>query len=333
VTGPTRAPAGSRNRYGSHGSSARSSQPACGTTRFVGTGHYCSCRFSPQRLAPRCRSTGLMARTSRTWCPLTDWTTPGCPKWDPIPTWRRRHHRWRGHPGRARRAQRQGHDRDPAVAADRSPRPADPPRPPPDPAAAARPRPVPGGPGPAPRTARPRLTCASRAPAPRHRPRPAIPDPKKDPPNRRTRRPLPGYQHARYRKSCRTKIIYRGRTPPTALFAESGQSGRVPVLRSRRTGSCGMPRRGRESSARRPGAGAASGSGAATGRGSLPALPGPGRRAARHPARRGHRPAGRRLGDQLPATAVLYEIARSGCRGSCAMRSPVGPAARPCWSR
>ena len=48
-----------------------------------------------------------------------------------------------GHPGRARRARRQGHDRHPALAADRRPRPADPPRPPPDPAAAARPQPAP----------------------------------------------------------------------------------------------------------------------------------------------------------------------------------------------
>ena len=86
-----------------------------------------------------------------------------------------------GHPGRARRARRQGHDRHPALAADRRPWPAGTPRPPPDPAAAARPRPAPRGPGPAPRTARPRLTCASRAPAPRHRPQPASPDPQKGP--------------------------------------------------------------------------------------------------------------------------------------------------------
>ena len=72
-----------------------------------------------------------------------------------------RHHRRRGHPGRARRARRQGHDRHPAVAADRRPRPADPPRPPPGAAAAARPRPASRGPGPAAGPARPRLTCAS----------------------------------------------------------------------------------------------------------------------------------------------------------------------------
>ena len=54
-----------------------------------------------------------------------------------------RHHRGRGHPGRSRRARRQGHDRHPALAADRRPRPAGPPRPPPDPAAAARPQPAP----------------------------------------------------------------------------------------------------------------------------------------------------------------------------------------------
>ena len=70
-----------------------------------------------------------------------------------------RHHRRAGHPGRARRARRQGHDRHPALAADRRPRPADPPRPPPDPAAAARPQPASRGPGPAAGTARTRLTC------------------------------------------------------------------------------------------------------------------------------------------------------------------------------
>ena len=75
-----------------------------------------------------------------------------------------RHHRRRGHPGRARRARRQGHDRHPAVAADRRPRPADPPRPAPDPAAPARLRPAPRGAGPAAGPARPRLTCASTAP-------------------------------------------------------------------------------------------------------------------------------------------------------------------------
>ena len=68
-------------------------------------------------------------------------------------------HRRAGHPGRARRARRQGHDRHLALAADRRPRPADPPRPPPDPAAAARPQPAPRGPGPAPGPARTRLTC------------------------------------------------------------------------------------------------------------------------------------------------------------------------------
>ena len=62
---------------------------------------------------------------------------------------------------RARRARRQGHDRHPAVAADRRPRPAHPPRPPPDPAAPARPQPASRGPGPAAGTTRTRLTCAS----------------------------------------------------------------------------------------------------------------------------------------------------------------------------
>ena len=39
----------------------------------------------------------------------------------------------------------------------------------------------------------------------------------------------PGSQHARYRISCRTKIIYQGRTQLTALFAESGLT-RLPGL-------------------------------------------------------------------------------------------------------
>jgi hypothetical protein len=72
-----------------------------------------------------------------------------------------RHDRGRGHPDREWRARRQGHDRDPAVAADRRPRPTDPPRPPPDPAAAARPRAASRGSRPAAGPARPRLTCTS----------------------------------------------------------------------------------------------------------------------------------------------------------------------------
>jgi hypothetical protein len=71
----------------------------------------------------------------------------------------RRHCR-RGHPGRARRARRQGHDRHPAVAADRGPRPTGPPCPPPGAPAAARPRAASRGAGPATGPARPRLTCA-----------------------------------------------------------------------------------------------------------------------------------------------------------------------------
>ena len=67
----------------------------------------------------------------------------------------------RGHRVRARRPRRQGHDRHPALAADRRPRPADPPRPPPDRAAPARPRPASRSPGPAAGPARTRLTCAS----------------------------------------------------------------------------------------------------------------------------------------------------------------------------
>ena len=72
-----------------------------------------------------------------------------------------RPHRRRGHPGRARRARRQSHDRHLALAADRHPGPADPPRPAPDSAAPARPRPPVRGPGPAAGPARTRLTCAS----------------------------------------------------------------------------------------------------------------------------------------------------------------------------
>ena len=62
---------------------------------------------------------------------------------------------------RARRARRKSHDRHLALAADRRPWPADPPRPPPDPAAPARPRPPARGPGPAAGPARTYLTCAS----------------------------------------------------------------------------------------------------------------------------------------------------------------------------
>jgi len=71
-----------------------------------------------------------------------------------------RRHRRGGHPVRARRARRQGHDRHLAMAADRRPGPADPPRPPPGAAAPTRPQPASRGPGPAAGTARPRLTCA-----------------------------------------------------------------------------------------------------------------------------------------------------------------------------
>ena len=70
-----------------------------------------------------------------------------------------RRHRRGGHPGRARRARRQGHDRHLAVAADRRPGTADPPRPPPDAAAPARPLPASRGPHPATATASTGLTC------------------------------------------------------------------------------------------------------------------------------------------------------------------------------
>ena len=69
-----------------------------------------------------------------------------------------RRHRWGGHPGRARRARRQGHDRHLAVAADRRAWPADPPCPPPGTAASAWPLDASRGAGPAAGTARPRLT-------------------------------------------------------------------------------------------------------------------------------------------------------------------------------
>ena len=138
-----------------------------------------------------------------------------------------RHHRRRGHPGRARRARRQGHDRHLALAADRRPRPADPPRPPPDPAAAARPQPASRGPGPAAghcppppdlRTPEPRLPVLVHGP-----PAPARRKARRS----RTRRRLPGHQHARYQESWRTKIIYGGRDQLTALFADSGQTSRT----------------------------------------------------------------------------------------------------------
>ena len=69
-------------------------------------------------------------------------------------------------PGRTRRPRRQGHDRHLAPAADRRPRPADPPCPPPGAAAPARPLPASRGPHPAAAAARTGLTCAPRAPAP-----------------------------------------------------------------------------------------------------------------------------------------------------------------------
>jgi hypothetical protein len=72
-----------------------------------------------------------------------------------------RHGPRRGHRARARGPRRQGHDRHHALAADRRPGPADPPRPAPGPAAAARLRPAARDPGPATGTARTRLTCAS----------------------------------------------------------------------------------------------------------------------------------------------------------------------------
>ena len=42
-------------------------------------------------------------------------------------------------------------------------------------------------------------------------------------PRPRTRRRLPGRQHARYQESWHTKIIYADDSQLTALFAESGQ--------------------------------------------------------------------------------------------------------------
>src|SRR5207237_640634 len=52
--------------------------------------------------------------------------------------------------------------------------------------------------------------------------RPASPARRK-PRKPRTRRRLPGRQHARYQQSWRTKIIHAGASQLTALFAESGQ--------------------------------------------------------------------------------------------------------------
>ena len=80
---------------------------------------------------------------------------------------------------RARRARRQGHDRHPAVAADRRPGAADPPRPPPGAAAPARPLPASRDSRPAAATARTGLTREPRAPAPRPGPRLTSPDPQK----------------------------------------------------------------------------------------------------------------------------------------------------------
>jgi hypothetical protein len=42
----------------------------------------------------------------------------------------------------------------------------------------------------------------------------------------RTRRPLPGHEHAQHQETRHTKIIYRGRSQLTTLFAESGQNAR-----------------------------------------------------------------------------------------------------------
>ncbi|HJY68859.1 MAG TPA: hypothetical protein VJ254_19215, partial [Streptosporangiaceae bacterium] len=86
----------------------------------------------------------LLAATMAAWLHQLTTVTAG----------RSRHHL------RARRARRQGHDRHLAVAADRRPGPADPPRPPPGAAAPTRPQPASRGPGPAPGPAHPRLTCA-----------------------------------------------------------------------------------------------------------------------------------------------------------------------------
>ena len=118
---------------------------------FRDSKHGAALRHLPSRIPPGQYWPGCGARCSpRAW-------PPGCTSSPPSP-------RGQDHPGRARRARRQGHDRHPALAADRRPRPADPPRPPPDPAAAARPQPAPRGPGPAAGPARPRLTTLSLSP-------------------------------------------------------------------------------------------------------------------------------------------------------------------------
>ncbi|MGH3187726.1 MAG: hypothetical protein ACRDOL_10770, partial [Streptosporangiaceae bacterium] len=53
----------------------------------------------------------------------------------------------------------------------------------------------------------------------------------------RTRRRLPGHQHAVHRESWRTKIIYGGKGRLTALFAESGLIARVRARPTRRPGA------------------------------------------------------------------------------------------------
>ena len=122
-----------------------------------------------------------------------------------------------------RRARRQGHDRHPAVAADRRPRPADPPRPPPDPAAPARPlacfpRSWPGcgtcPPPPDLRTPEPRLPVPDHGLQPRSAERPANREPGASP--RAVSMPAT-------RSPGAPRSFTGARDQLTALFAESGQ--------------------------------------------------------------------------------------------------------------
>src|SRR6266851_2526926 len=110
-----------------------------------------------------------------------------------------RPHRGPGDPGRPRRPRRQGHDRHPAVAADRGPCPAHPPRPAADPAAAARLPPARRGPRPPPGTPRSVLTA-----------RPPRPDPE-------TRKP-------RTRRDTRTSSL--------SAHPKPGRKDQLPLRRS-----------------------------------------------------------------------------------------------------
>ena len=113
------------------------------------------------------------------------------------------------------------HDRHPAVAADRRPRPADPPRTPPGTAPSAWPLGASRGAGPAAGTARPRLTTPALSPGSPSLPTACQPRPAERPAHREPSAGA-GPSACRYQEFRRTKIIYRGSDQLTALFAESG---------------------------------------------------------------------------------------------------------------